>query len=114
MYVASVVCNILDDSFPAAISLPLPLQKLLDLSLDYSYLVHSSYVWFGRDHHQHFVLWILFPLLILISKLFYTCFPLSLTLILNSFNKLNIGGQTIVMKATDTGIEQDGSQVWSL
>lgn len=56
MYVASVVCNILDDSFPAAISLPLPLQKLLDPSLDYSYLVHSSYVWFGRDHHQHFVL----------------------------------------------------------
>lgn len=56
MYVASVVCNILDDSFPTAISLPLPLQKLLDLSLDYSYLVHSSYVWFGRDHHQHFVL----------------------------------------------------------
>lgn len=58
MYVARVVCNIVDDSFPAAVSLPLPLQKLSDPSLDYSYLVHSSYmnVWFGPDHRQHFVL----------------------------------------------------------
>lgn len=107
MYVARIVHSIPDDNFLTAINLPLPLQKLPDPSLDYSYLVHSSYVnvWFGHDHHQHLVLRILFSLLILISKLFYICSPSSLTLTLNSFNELDTGSQTIMIKATDTGIK---------